>query len=122
MKDDWLTGFGVDEGEGAIDGDGVAVSGPIPEVAVAGDKAAAAFPFDEKDAGLGDDEGVDFVDGAIVGDEFEVGVDEDGVAIGQRVAEEFEGLTFVGVAGFGELFPATGGEGHMKDDETGGWA
>jgi hypothetical protein len=103
-----LARFGVCQSQRAIYRDEAAVFIPVPEVAVAGDDPSAALQFEEEDAGLGDDEGVDFVYRAVVADEFETCVDENRVTIREGLTEEIEGLALVRVTRFGELFPATG--------------
>ena len=54
-----------------------------PGTTVAAELAFVAFDLDEEEAARGGDEGVDFVDGAVVGDEREVGPAVVGVASGR---------------------------------------
>lgn len=67
-----FAGLGVGQGQGAIHRNDVAVFVLVPEMAVAGDDTAAALQFEKEDAGLRDGERVDFVYGAVIGNEFEV--------------------------------------------------
>jgi len=83
-----------------------------PGAAVTTELALIALDFDEKEAARGGDEGVYFVDGAIVGDEGEVGPSVLGIAVGKRGAEVFEGLSFPGEGGFGDALPALWGKWH----------
>ena len=71
------------------------VLGPVPEVTVAGYDSAAALQFNQENTRLGDHQGVDFVYGAVVGDELKVGVLEDRIAVREDVAEELERLALV---------------------------
>ena len=56
-----LARFGVCQCQRAIDCDDAAIFVPVPKMAVAGDDPPATLQFEEEDASLGDDKGVDFV-------------------------------------------------------------
>jgi hypothetical protein len=48
------------------------------------------------------------VDAAVLGDELEVGPGAEGLVVGKPLADEGEGLTFVGVFGGCDLLPELG--------------
>ena len=60
-----------------------------PGATITAEFAFIALDFDEEEAAWGDEESVNFVYGAVVGDEGEVGPAEIGVAVGEAGAQEF---------------------------------
>jgi hypothetical protein len=90
-------------------------------VAVAIDDTASTLQLDQEDAGLGDDQRVDLVYGAVVGDEFEVRVDEIRVPILENIAQEIKRLALVREPRFGELFPALSRQRHREFDSHSAW-
>ena len=92
----------------------MAVLFPVPIVAVAGNDPATPLDLDQEDAGACDCEGVDLVDGAVVSDELEVGIEESRVAIGQALAQELQRFPLVGESRLGKRFPSCLRESHTE--------
>jgi hypothetical protein len=61
---------------------------PVPIVAITGNNPAAALDHDQENASARDHEGIELVNGAVVGDELEIGVKEIWVAIRQALAQK----------------------------------
>jgi hypothetical protein len=59
--------------------------GPDPRSAIAAEHAGSALDFNEKEASRREDQYVYFIDRSIVRNEFEVGPDAIGIAVGGRV-------------------------------------
>lgn len=72
-----------------------------------------ALDFDEEHALWGQDQGIDFVDGAIVGDEAEVGPGAVGVEVRELASEVLERVAFPGEFGAGHTNPALVRKSHM---------
>ena len=68
--------------------------GPDPRSAIAAEHAGSALDFNEKEASRSEDQYVYFIDRSVVRDEFEVGPDAIGVAVGQVLAHIIQCLAF----------------------------
>jgi hypothetical protein len=86
----------VGEDERVLDGAFRTVrSAEPPHLVVAEEGARVRLDLDEEDTGGGDGEEVDLVDGAVVGDELDVGPRPVGLVTREPLAHERQGLTFV---------------------------
>ena len=78
------------------------------------DQPGPALDLDQEEAPRGEDEQVDLVDAAVVGDELEVRPGAVRLVVGQPLADELEGLLLPGELGAGDFLPALGGEAHLS--------
>ena len=79
---------------------------------VAGQNARTALDLDEEEAGRREHECVNFADLALVVDEFEVGPDVPGIAVGQVASKPVQRLSLPCEVGLGDDVPAGGAQRH----------
>jgi hypothetical protein len=78
---------------------------PDPRGTIAAECAGSTFDFNEKEAPRSEDQYVYFIDRPVVRDEFEVGPDAIGIAVGQVLAHIIQCLAFPRELRRSDLFP-----------------
>ena len=87
---------------------------PVPIVAITGNNPAAALDLDQENASARDHEGIELVNGAVVGDELEIGVKEIWVAIRQALAQKLQRSPLVRESRLSKAFPSCFRESHTE--------
>jgi hypothetical protein len=83
-----------------------------PSTTIAAEFAFVTFDFDQEESARGDDERVNFINGAVIGNEGKIGPAAIWVAVWEGRSNEFESLGFPGEGGFGDALPALRRESH----------
>jgi hypothetical protein len=100
-----LLGLSVGEQERVVVDEVPAVVTPSPRAGIAGEATGATLDLDQVDLVEGDDEEIDLVDTAILGDKLEIRPGTEGLGIGQPLAQIAERFPFPGVLRFRDFHP-----------------
>ena len=119
QQTDQLLRFPVRQQKRTVDKEFLAVDLSAPSVRVARDHTVPALDLDQVHLVERHDEQIDFVDAAVLGDEFEVRPGAKGLAVGEAGLDVVEGLALPGVFGGGDLGPA--GRFHCRVVTWSGW-
>ena len=113
-------GLAIGEEERVVDRGRSAVGRPGPAMRIAGQNARAALDLDQEEADRRQHQGIHLVDLALIVDEFEVGPDAPGIAVGQMTAQPVQRFALPSEVGLGDDLP-TGVAEHHRFTSPSSW-